>query len=440
VRRRALYLIIAVVVVAIVVALAVALPTYYAPKPPVPGKVKIGCVLSLSGALSGFGVGAEFGAKAAVEDINKLGGVYLSKYGVRVPVELIVRDSGSDWEKASAVATDLITREGVHVLVAWEPTIPVYLAAERHKCPCIGVTPFEPYWAHGPYNYSWNIALSIATRIVPEKGYTLIDAFFGYLDKFVNQTNRVVALIACGDPDGEGWYRTFGPELQKRGFKVVGFEKNLGLYPPGTTDFSSIIMEWKAAGAEILWGNLPGPDFGIVLRQMDILGFNPKVIQVGRAALFYEDVIAWGDNLPYGVGTEVWWSPYYPPEKFPGIGGTTPASLAERWYKATGRQINRAVGAFYGIVQTAIAAIERAGSLDREEINKAIASLDIDTILQHVDFKGDKLKYHFCPGPVTFGQWCPAPPPTYWELKITYSDVPYIPIEHDPIFPARPHP
>uniref|UniRef100_A0A7C2K404 Uncharacterized protein n=1 Tax=candidate division WOR-3 bacterium TaxID=2052148 RepID=A0A7C2K404_UNCW3 len=103
------------------------------------------------------------------------------------------------------------------------------------------------------------------------------------------------------------------------------------MLPLETTDFSSVIRTWKSFGAEILWGNAPAPFVGTLLRQAKTLGFKPKIISIGRAPLFYEDIAAWGGDLPLGVGCEIWWDPSF--EESPGIGGTTPRSLAERWEK-----------------------------------------------------------------------------------------------------------
>lgn len=425
-------LILIVVVIIAVVAAGVYLATRPGPAP----TIKIGAPVSETGALSGFGLGYGWGYEAAVEDINAQGGIYLEEYGRKSLVELIIRNSESDWEKASTVAADLILKDEVHALVSWEPTIPVFLAAEKYKVPMVGTCPLEPLWAHGPFTYSWNIAFGIGTELYPgQPGYTVREAFFSYTDTYANNTNRVVAVLACADPDGEGWYRTFGPMLEEAGYQPVGIENDLGLFPPGTTDFSAIITKWKEAGAEILWGNLPGPFFGTALRQMEELGFEPKIITIGRAALFYEDVVAWGGDLPYGVGSEVWWSPYYPPEDFPGIGGTTPMSLLERWTEDKDMPLNRAIGLAYVHVQILADAIERAGSLDRDKINAALADTDLETIGGHVDFSGVRGDYHTCPIPTTFGQWVPVEDWPYWEQMIVWSPFAFIPIEHDPVFP-----
>jgi branched-chain amino acid transport system substrate-binding protein len=139
------------------------------------------------------------------------------------------------------------------------------------------------------------------------------------------------------------------PALGEWGLDVLGAERKLGLFPMGTTDFTPIIKEWKNYGCEMLWGNCPGPDFGAMWRQCQAQGFQPKIVVAVRAHLFYIDANSWGGDLPLGVAGDTWWSPNF--KDSPGIGGTTPMSLYERWVKATGQPLNPAIGHGYHLTQ-----------------------------------------------------------------------------------------
>lgn len=57
-----------------------------------PKEILIGDVVSYTGPYSIFGGLSSFGTEAAIEDINRLSGVYLKKYGKRIPVRWITRD------------------------------------------------------------------------------------------------------------------------------------------------------------------------------------------------------------------------------------------------------------------------------------------------------------------------------------------------------------
>jgi branched-chain amino acid transport system substrate-binding protein len=152
------------------------------------------------------------------------------------------------------------------------------------------------------------------------------------------------------------------PGHEKQGFEIYNVEKEFGLVPMETTDFSSLIRAWKKAKCEILWANAPGPFFGAMWRQARRMGFKPKQVFATRAALFYVDVNGWGGDLPNGVSNEMFWNPAI--KDSPGIGGTTPQSLNERWMKESGQGMHQNVGMGYAHAQVMIDAIQRAGSLD----------------------------------------------------------------------------
>ncbi|MEM2261662.1 MAG: ABC transporter substrate-binding protein [Candidatus Bathyarchaeia archaeon] len=434
VSKKIVVLIIACVVV---IAAVIGYWYYYTMFQQAVSEVRIGLVAPVTGLFAAHGEGTLWGAMKAVEDINKLGGVMLG--GRRVPVRLIAYDDSSDPTKTSALATQLIEVDGVIAFVVNGVPVfanPASVIADRYKTPLVTVGPWEPWWAGGPYKYAWHIGFLIATPIpagdprAGKRGFTVMDAWFGFLNKFADQTNRKVAVLACDDADGRGWYPLISQILKNEGYTPYATEENFGLYPPGTTDFSSLVLRWKDAGCEILVGNLPGVDFGIFMRQAYTLGWKPKMIAIGRAALFYEEVAAWGGDLPLGVATEVWWDPSYP---FPGIGDRTSRSLAEEWYQEKKIFVNRDIGwNGYAPVQVILQAIEKAGVLDKEKINEAIAELESVTIIGPIKFIPEM---HSSPCMVVMGQWQKTDKPWVWECPIIYSDFPEIPTTAQPIFP-----
>ena len=76
----------------------------YAKQPAAPAAILVGNPASLTGMFAGFGQGQVFGMKAAVDDINKQGGVYVKEYGKKLPIKLIVVNSESDPLKAGTLA------------------------------------------------------------------------------------------------------------------------------------------------------------------------------------------------------------------------------------------------------------------------------------------------------------------------------------------------
>jgi len=415
------------------------------PGPPAPKEILIGTSAPMTGMFGGFGEGGIFGMQAAVDDINKLGGVNMG--GTKVPVKLIVADCESDPVKAGTLAEDLVVRDKVHLLISPDEPVtihgPVAFVADRYKIPhIIGGGPFEPWngmrmEVTPPWEYSWLSGFRIVMPY-PEgdfrakPGYTIRDTWFEFLDMYADQTNKVAGVLASADPDGIGWYGLFPPALEEYGLTVIGAEEELGLFPMGTTDFTPIIKKWMDNHVEILWGNCPAPDWGTLWKQCATMGFKPKIVTIGRAPLFYVDASSWGGDLPWGVGVEVWWDSSFPPESCPGIGGTTAQSLAAKWAEATGQPLNPAIGHGYAPMQILFDAIERAGTLDGAALNKAIGETDMLTINYRAKFIVEE---RFNGIPLFVGQWTKVDKPWKWELPIIFSQHTDIPTSGKPIFP-----
>jgi ABC-type branched-subunit amino acid transport system substrate-binding protein len=423
---------------------ALPLSAAYAAKPAAPAAILVGNPASLTGMFAGFGQGQVFGMKAAVDDINKQGGVYVKEYGKKLPIKLIVVNSESDPLKAGTLAESLIVSDKVHFLAQGgeTPIMPPQIStvADRYKVPYItAVGPMEPWLGmrqtvEGHWKYTWAFGFPIAKpapagSVFAKPGYTVMDNWKGSLDLFGNKTNKKVAIFATDDPDGVGWYGLFSGALKGWGYDVVGADKKLGLVPMETTDFTSIIKQWNDNKCEILWGNAPAPFVGTLLKQCSALGFRPKIASIGRGAMFYEDVKAWGGDLPLGIGCEIWGDPSLRGSK--GIGGATLKSLVEKYMKETGKQLNRTIGSGYRSMQVLIDAIERAGSLDREKVQAALAQADLMTIMHRVKFDEN----HFTYEPLAFGQWQKTDKPWVWELPVVFSLQDYMKATAKPIFP-----
>jgi branched-chain amino acid transport system substrate-binding protein len=409
-----------------------------------PTEILVGNPASLTGMFAGFGQGQVFGMKAAIDDINKQGGVYVKEYKKKLPIKLIILNSESDPLKAGTLAENMIVSDKIHFLAQGgeTPIMPPQIStvADRYKVPYVtAVGPMEPWLAmrqtvEGHWKYTWAFGFPIATpppsgSVFAKPGYTVMDVWKGTLDLFGGKTNKKVAIFASDDPDGIGWYGIFSDALKAWGYDVIGADKKVGLVPMETTDFTSMIKQWKDNKCEILWGNAPGPFVGTLLKQCSALGFQPKIASIGRGAMFLEDVTAWGGDLPLGIGCEIWGDPSMQESK--GIGGTTLKSLAERWAKETGKPLNRNIGSGYRSIQILIDAIERAGTLDREKVQAALAQTDLMAIMHRVKFDEN----HFTYEPLAFGQWHKTDKPWVWELPVIFSQHDFIKATAKPIFP-----
>ena len=404
-------------------------------------EIRLGYSAPLTGVSSGMAIGGAFGLQAAIDDINEQGGVYVAEYGKKLPVRLILRDNESDPTKAGTLAEELVVRDKVHLLTqGGGPQMlitPICTVADRYKVPYIGsMTIKEQYIgqrnaADPPWEYTWAISFAIVMPF-PEgsywdkPGYTLADTIGLFLSDVIGRTNGKAGCYATDNVDGRGWYDLF-PAMAE----AIGFEVHGDLFPEGTTDFSSLISDWIENDCELLMGNAVGPTQGTLFRQMYTMGFEPKVNFAAQGALFYEDIAAWGGNLPLGVIAEAFWRETFDPEVCPGIGGTTPMSLYERWHEETGDPLNQAIPWGYVSGQVLFDTIERAGTLDADAINEAAAETDIDSITGHIVF--DKENHIAC-YPMNLGQWQKTDQGE-WVCPIVYTFSDYAGEVADLLFP-----
>ena len=433
--------------VAIVLVAALVFGGCAKPAAEVPEEIRIGGVYSLTGPYSAFSTGGAVGVDAAVEDINSLGGIYLEDYGKRLPVRVIVTNSESDGLKAGTLAEDLILRDDVDFLIQGCTTAflstPIATVCERYQIPFVSSTgPLESWRAlreavTPPWKYTWAMSFAVATPAPAgspwdKPGMSMADMALEWMKTIGPQTNKKAALYATDDPDGRGWMILLPGLLEAAGYDICGKEESLGLFVPGTTDFSAIIQEWIDCDCDILVGNAPGVDTGVLLRQSRSMGFKPKAAWCAKAAINYDDVVAWGGNLPQGICTDSWWAPSFDPELCTGIAGRTPQALADYWLEETGRPLNVAIGFGYNAAQVLFDSIERAGTIDDPDaVVNALEATDLQTICYRMQFD----ETQFGRVPMFLSQWRETDALEKWECPIVFAPLPHMGESAELIFP-----
>jgi len=409
------------------------------PTPIAENEVRIGNLVSLTGQLAAYGQPAAWAFRKCVEDINKIGGLDVG--GRKLPVKLIQYDDSSDPSRAALLAEQLIFQDKVHVLLTsgGPPiiSIPVSRIADKYKIPALVDGIFEAWFASGPFEYAWALSPVIITPI-PEgdfragkPGYSVVGNYLLFTNMFRDRINGRVALFAPDDADGRSWYELVAKVLQEAGYTVVGVEKRLGQYAPGTMDFTSIIREWKKGEADVLWGLSIAPDFATMWRQAHALGWEPKMVLDGRALKNYDDVAAIGDpKLAIGLADPFNpWSPYVPYRSY--YGGRTNPQLAEEWTKETGKPWTEAISQ-YSFVELLGRTIELAGSLEPEKINNAFYEIDVITMA----YGRRKFipEWHCAPGLFYVAQWS-LDEKGDLKMEIVWSPNPDVQPTREPIFP-----
>lgn len=423
-----------IIAIVIIVAIIAGVAVYYfilKPGPPsAPEYIKIGWPVPLTGGIAAFGEPDPWVARQIEDYVNNvIGGVYLSEYGRKIPIKIIMRDTKSDADFAATVAAELITKEQIDLMVVLHTpgtVVPVSAQCERYEVPCVAYDCPVLSWLIGaPYKWSY---LAFWTEV------DVAHIFVGIWDALGAKTNKIVGGLWSDDPDGRTFRELTVKLARARGYTVI----DSGLAPYGTTDFSAYIQQWKSAGAEILTGNFIPPDFASLWRQCREMGYIPKVATIGRSVLFPAQVEALGGDLGLGLTTEVWVHKVSPFKS--SLTGQTPADLADAYEKATGKQWSTPLIFSHAALENAIDALRRAGSLDKEKIRQAIADTDLHTIVGYINFKKplseiltpEELSLyqqypelienqdHYSITPVVGGQWVKG---TKWpyELQVVYN-------------------
>lgn len=372
--------------------------------------IKIGYVSPQTGPLAPFGEADAF-ILAGIREAAKDG---IEVAGQKHPIEIIVKDSQSDPNKAAEVAADLILKDEVDLIVVAstpETTNPVSDQCEANGVPCIStVAPWQP-WFFGRGGD-------------PAKGFEWTYHFFWGLEDiigvFVNtwdslETNKIVGGMWPNDGDGLAWSDAklgFPPALEAAGYTVV----DPGRYENLKDDFSAEISLFKEQNVEIVTGVMIPPDLGTFLTQAAQQGFYPKAFTVGKAALFPVVVETIPDGLGDGLTTEIWWTPNHPFKS--SLTGVSAEQLAGAYSESTKKQWTQPIGFAHALFEVAIDTLKRTSNLDdKAAIRDAIKATKLDTIVGSISWEGGPVP-NVAKTPLVGGQWVKSE--TYpFELTIT---------------------
>lgn len=353
--------------------------------------IKIGYVTPRTGPLAPFGEADVFvlGAMAAALGAN---------------VEIVDKDAESDPAVAGEVTSQLIS-EGVDLILAGgtpDISIPVAATCDLSEVPCItSISPWQPHYlgtggALGPDVPEPPVASAWNHHFF----WGLEDIIANFIELWEQSgATKIVGGMWPNDPDGNAWGDPnvgFPPALEAAGFTVI----DAGRFPLDTQDYSAIISQFKDAGVEIVSGVVPPPVFANFQSQSLQQDFNPPVMTMAKALLFPSAV----ETYPQGVGlsSEIWWTNRHPFSS--SLTGQSAAELAAAFEAGTGAQWSQPLGFAHALFEVAIDALKRAGTAEKEALNKAIGETNIDSVVGPINFSTGPVP-NFSKTPLVSGQW-----------------------------------
>ena len=358
--------------------------------------IKIGHVSPKTGPLAGFGEADAF----ILEQVRGILAKGLESGGKTYKVEIVSKDSQSSASRASDVAAELILGDKVNLLVASaapDTTNPVADQAEINEVPCITTNcPWQPYF--------------FGRKGDPKKGFTWTYHFFWGLEDVIGAflalwdglpTNKNVGGLFPNDADGNAWGDAklgLPPALAKAGYTLV----DPGRYQLMNNDFTSQISAFKAAGCEIVTGNMIPPDFATFWSQAAQQNFKPKIVTIGKALLFPSVIDSLGER-GNGLTSEVWWTPHHPFKS--GLTGQSAQDLTAAYTKATGRPWTQPIGFQHALFEVAIDVLKRAKNVNEpKSILDAIVATDYKSMVGPIKWAGQPVK-NVTKTPLVAGQW-----------------------------------
>ena len=386
---------------------AMAASSVFAPAVRAAQSLKLGYVSPQTGPLAAFAEADNFIISNFLNTAK--GGVKVGS--ATVPVEVTVKDSQSNPNRAADVAKELIVGNKIDLmLVASTPetTNPVSTQCEIEEVPCIStMAPWQPWFigrqgnpgggppAWKPFNYTYHFFWGLEDVIA------VFTNMWGQL-----KTDKSVGGLFPNDGDGNAWGDKmvgFPPVLDKLGYRLT----DPGRYQNLSDDFTAQITAFKKAECDIITGVVLPPDFTTFWNQAQQQGFKPKAASIGKAILFPVAVEALGKN-GNNLSSEVWWSPSHPFKS--SLTGQSAKQTADAYEKSSGKQWTQPIGFIHALFELAVDVAKRSGDVgNNKAVVQAIAATDLNTVVGPIVWNGKNLPpfatKNVTKTPLVGGQW-----------------------------------
>lgn len=340
------------------------------PLPQVSAKdsMTVGFSMSLTGKYAPGAVGQMQSYQLWEETVNKQGGIYVKKYGKKLPVKLVYYDDKSGTGTAVRVYEKLITADKVDVVLSPYGTaihFAVAPMAERYKVPIVGSTAASVKFRDIKTRYFWFITSCLADRQMQ-----------ALVDLLKHLEVKSVAIIYAQELFPRENLQFLDPYVKEAGFNVL-LRKD---YPMGAKDLTTLLSQVKGKNPEaVIALCYPAGAFTITTQAQEV-GLNPKFFfeLVGPAVVVFGPKFGAATE---GIATMGHWSPK---GKWPGAKDFYDRYVAK--FNKKPDYLNSVLA--YTSCQILQQAIEKVGSFDWNKLRDYIANSEFQTINGPIKFTG----------------------------------------------------
>lgn len=382
-----------------------AVPAFAVPRP-----VKIGVVMPKTGPLALFAEQLDF----VIRQVSHQYKGSLNIGGTKHPLEIIVKDSQSNPNRASEVASELILQHKVDIIISSgtpETANPVSDQCDLNGVPSVSTcTPIES-WFFGRngnpkvgFEWSHNFCFN-----VPD----LVGSFLGIWNK-VPGNRKKIGLLLANDNDGNALSGLMPDLLRKDGYTVV----DPGRFDLPASNYTTQITAFKKADVDGVFMSLSPPEVASFWNESAQQGFKPLFVTPGKGGEFPSAVYPFGSR-GINLSIEVWWDRVYPFSS--SITKQTAGELVDEYEasSASGRQASMPLGFTHALFELAIAALLNAESIaDRKSVRNALRNTKHQTVVGPLDFNNGPLP-NTAKTPLAGGQWRKG---RKWPLELVIVD------------------
>ncbi|MGV8833300.1 MAG: amino acid ABC transporter substrate-binding protein [Devosia sp.] len=337
--------------------------------------VKIGYAVSMSGAnAGGAGITTLPNYRLWVHEVNDAGGLEMPD-GTRLPIDVVEYDDRSASEEVVRATERLATQDKVDfILPPWGTgfnlaVAPLYDRFGYPQLAVSAVTDKAPEFVKRWKKSFWMLGGGA--------DYTKALADILVKARDAGTINNKIAMISVADGFGIDLVTAARPALAEAGFELV-YDTS---YPPTTTDFSPMISESAASGADTFIAFSYPPDTFALTGQAQVAAFNPKVLYMGVGVGFPAFGAANGPNA----------------EGIMSLGGVAPDNAANADYRARHEAFVGEAADYWASVITYVSlqmlqeSIKRVG-LDREAVSNELSTGTFETVLGETKLEDNQLR------------------------------------------------